>query len=113
MTWECSKCGAGGDDGFDHVCVFDDDCVEDAKHDHESVPICIYARDDENVLRASELHFYEGYKYTSFDEFCLYIIIPRIRDLQGEWPNVRWGAVYDRNESVDEYEKTLKRLIDG
>ena len=87
-------------------------------------PICIYwwevieSKDAElgadlfsRIVR-SELHFHEDYPSSTQTEFCYYVVLPRIKELQENTIyKVSWGFVNDSGQTVDEMEATLKNLL--
>lgn len=79
-------------------------------HKIQAEPICIYY-DSIRKEHGCEVHFHKDYPSSTFDEFCLYVVIPRIKELQEDGYVVKWGYVNNSRETVEEFEGTMKIMI--
>jgi hypothetical protein len=74
-------------------------------------PICVYWWKDNEYDHG--LHFHADHDCLSFDEFCLYVILPILKRKRAEGYGVRWGYVNNGGQTIDEFESSLRDLIDA
>ena len=77
-------------------------------------PICAYFHDDRGRFVDSCLFFHTDYPSLTFNEFCLYVVIPAVEDLKSAGYTVQWGYVnssYNYDRDVDGYKKFLEEEI--
>ena len=76
----------------------------------QASPICVYwSKDGDN---GHELYFHADHPSYSFDEFCFHVILPHLKGLRRRGFGVHWGYVNDGNQTVDEFECSLLRLME-
>lgn len=84
-------------------------------HTIQSAPICIYWRTQGTMAPSwSIVLFHEDFKQLTFSEFCLYIIIPKVEDLQSKGFDVKFGYVADDDyrDGLENYKKFLELEIE-
>ncbi len=83
----------------------------------QDAPICIYWRQDRTITPSWSMVLFHGdYLPLSFEEFCLYIVIPKVEQLQSDGFDVKWGYVndsrIDKSESLADYKTFLKKEVE-
>lgn len=78
-------------------------------------PVCIFTRPDPNEAGVfSDVFFHSEYPSLTFSEFLLYVVIPRVEDLQKKGYNVEWGYVDggDHRDGLESYKDFLELEIE-